>query len=100
MIAKPRWFTRKRPPVPIDVRLTVSFRFGDEPQDRVTVMNDRRVPLVGSIFDSRDAVLRGFSRLLLKAGAMQPRVAAELLPLLKLLPVGSRRRQNEARPKK
>ena len=75
----------RRGKTPIDVRLTVSVRFGDEADDRVTVMNDRRVPLVGSIFDSRDALLRGLSRVLLQAAAAQPRVAAELLPLLRVL---------------
>lgn len=88
MIAKARAKARepRRKAVPIDVRLTVSFRFGDEPADHVTVMNDRRIPLIGSVFDSRDAILRGFSRLVLKASLRRPQVAAELLPVLKLLP--------------
>lgn len=81
----------RRKKTPLDVRLTVAVRFGEEPGDRVTVMNDRRVPLVGSIFDSRDAILRGFSRVLLQAGAAQPKVAAELLPLIKLLRPGRRK---------
>lgn len=88
MIAKARRASRKREPV--DVRLTVAFRFGPEPEDHVTVMNDRSVPMVGTLFDSRDAIVRGFFKLLLKASAQQPKVAAELLPLIKLLKPASR----------
>ena len=70
---------------PLEVDLTLVFRFGDEPGDAVTVIDNRRVPMVGSIFDSRDAILRGFVRTMLKAGMTQPKVLAEVLPALKLL---------------
>ena len=70
---------------PLEVDLTLVFRFGDEPKDAVTVIDNRRVPMVGSIFDSRDAILRGFVRNMLKAGMTQPKVLAEVLPALKLL---------------
>ena len=70
---------------PVDIRLTVAFRFGDQPGEQVTMMDDRHIPFVGSLFESRDKILRGFTRLLIKAGAQQPKVARELLPLLKLL---------------
>lgn len=70
---------------PLDVDLTVTFRFGDEPGDKVTMIDNRRVPLVGNIFDSRDAVVRGFVKLLLKAGLTQPRVLGELVPAFKLI---------------
>ena len=70
---------------PLEVDLTVSFRFGDEPDDKVTVIENRRVPMVGSVFDSRDAMMRGFVKLLLKAGFTQPKVLREILPSLKLI---------------
>lgn len=76
---------RKRAKQPIEVDLTVAFRFGDEPGDKVTVIDNRRVPMVGSVFDSRDAVVRGFVKLLLKAGLTQPRVLSEVLPAVRLL---------------
>ena len=66
--------------------MTMRFNFGDTPEEAVTVMNDRRVPMVGSVFDSRDRILRGFTVLLLRSGMSQPKVAKELLPLLRLLP--------------
>lgn len=70
---------------PLEVDLTLAFRFGDEPKDTVTVINNRRVPMIGSIFDSRDAILRGFVNNMLKAGVTQPKVLAEMVPALKLL---------------
>ncbi len=70
---------------PLEVDLTVAFRFGDEPGDKVTMIDNRRIPLVGSVFDSRDALVRNFVKLLLKAGLTQPRVLGELVPALKMI---------------
>lgn len=70
---------------PLEVDLTLVFRFGDEPKDAVTVIDNRRVPMVGSIFDSRDAILRGFVKNMLKAGLAQPKVLGEVMPALRLL---------------
>lgn len=70
---------------PLDVELTVAFRFGDEPGDKVTVIENRHIPMVGSVFDSRDALMKGFVKLLLKAGLTQPKVLSEVLPAVKLL---------------
>jgi hypothetical protein len=76
---------RKREKTPLDVQLTVSFRFGDEPDDAITVIDDRRIPMVNSVFDSRDAIVRQFTKLLLKTSLTQPKVMRELVPALKLL---------------
>lgn len=70
---------------PLDVELTVVFRLGDEPGDKVTVIENRHVPLVGSVYDSRDVLIKGFVKLLLKAGLTQPKVLSEVLPAVKLL---------------
>lgn len=72
------------------MRMTVRFNFGDAPEEAVTVMDDRRVPMVGSVFESRDRILRGFTNLLIRASVVQPKVARELFPLLRLLPGGRR----------
>ncbi len=76
--------TRRRPQ-PVDVQLTLKMNFGDKPSDAITVIDDRRVPMVGSIFQYRDRIVRGFAMLLVKTGLAQPRVAKELFPVLKLL---------------
>ena len=77
---------------PLEVRMTVRFNFGDAPDEAVTVMDDRRVPMVGSVFESRDRILRGFTSLLLRASMVQPKVAKELFPVLRLLPGGRRKK--------
>jgi hypothetical protein len=72
---------RGRPRQPLEIDLTVKFNFGDRPGDSVTLVDDRRVPLVGSVFENRDRIAREFLRLLLKAGAMQPAVMRRLFGL-------------------
>jgi hypothetical protein len=85
MIAKAQRRAARRVREPLDIKLTLAFRFGDEPGDRVMMMNERSIPLVGTVFESRDRILRAFSKLLFKAAATQPKVAGELIPTLKLL---------------
>ncbi|HVT35827.1 MAG TPA: hypothetical protein VHE37_09595 [Nevskiaceae bacterium] len=65
---------------PVNVELTVRFNFGQQPEDAVTVIDHRRIPMVDSVFRSRDAILRGFVSLLVKAGLKQPAVVRELIP--------------------
>ena len=76
---------RRRAEQPIEVNLSLRFKFGEEPDDAVTVMDNRRVPMVGSLFDSRDRILRGFTMMLVRTGMSQPKVARELFPVLRLL---------------
>lgn len=64
---------------PMEVILTFKMNFGDVPGDATTLIDRRRVPLVGSVFDNRDRIAREFLRLMLKAGARQPRVVRRLL---------------------
>lgn len=63
----------------MDVILTLKINFGGRPADALTLVKERRVPLVGSVFDNRDRIAREFLRLLLKASALQPRVLKTLL---------------------
>ena len=88
MLSRPNRKTkarREKEEEPLEVDLTVRFRFGDEPGDTVTMIDNRRIPLVGNVFDSRDAMVRGFVKLLLKAGLTQPKVLGELVPALKMI---------------
>lgn len=84
MVAKPPRERRRRPE-PLDVRLSLRFKFGDAPGESVQMIDDRRVPLVGSVFESRDRILRAFAMSMLKAGMLQPKVVAELFPAVRLL---------------
>lgn len=75
----------KKPRQPLNVELTVRFNFGDSPEDAVTVVDRRNIPMVDSVFKSREAIVRAFVRLLVKAGLAQPKVMGELLPLARVL---------------
>lgn len=76
---------RRREKEPIDVHLTVRFNFGEQPEDAITVLDDRRVPMVDSVFKSRDRIVRGFVSLLLKSGLRSPAVTREFFPIVRLL---------------
>lgn len=66
---------------PLEVELTVSFRFGEEPGDRVTPIRERKVPMVDSVFKNRDRIIRSFVKLLFKTGLSSPKVVGHLVPL-------------------
>lgn len=76
---------RRRQREPLEVRLSMRVKFGDEPGEAITVMDDRRVPMVDSVFASRDRIVRAFMMMMVRAGAAQPKVARELLPIIRLL---------------
>lgn len=76
---------RRRPREPLDVRLTLKVNFGETADDAVTVMNERRVPMVNSVFEHRDRIIRTFAMTLLRVGMAQPKVVSEVFPAFRLL---------------
>lgn len=80
----PKRAVQKAPPEPLQVDLSLSFRFGDAPEEKVTVLDQQPVPMVGSVFDNRERIMRSFIGHLLKAGLKQPKVMREILPVLKI----------------
>lgn len=82
MIAKGSTRRRREP---LDIQLTVRFNFGAEPSDVITVMDNKTVPLVGSIFEHRDRLVRAFTSLLVKNSLSSPRVIRELFPVFRAL---------------
>lgn len=81
-IPKPR---RRKAAEPLEIKLTLRYRFGEEPDDMVTMMDDRAVPMVDSVFSNRDRILRALATTMLRAGVTQPKVLRELMPVLGLL---------------
>ena len=61
--------SRARSREPLEIDLTVKMNFGDRASEAVTLIDDRRVPLVGSVFENRDRIAREFVKLLVRAGA-------------------------------
>lgn len=70
----------RREKKPLDVRLTMRVRFGAEPDEQVTVVNDRRLRLIGSAFKYRDQAINFVVYQVLRAGVRQPKVYGGLAP--------------------
>lgn len=82
---KPESFKEKRArrqPDPVEMKLTMVVNFGDEPDETVTVFDDRDMKMFGSVLKNRDKILRHFVFNLARAGLMSPKVARELAPSL------------------
>ena len=75
-----RFAARRTRREPLDVQVTLAFRFGEEEGDKVTMLNERSIPMVGNVFQYRDRIARSFALLMLRAGVSQPKVVAEILP--------------------
>ena len=78
IISKALGRARKGGKKPLDVILTLKINLGDQPGDAVTLLEEQRIPLVGSVFENRERIAREFVSLMIKAGA-QPRALRKLL---------------------
>jgi hypothetical protein len=67
---------------PLEVRLTVNLRFGDEPDEQVNLIDDRAIPMVNSVFESRTAIIKGFAKLMTEGVLLQPKLMKKVFPLL------------------
>lgn len=65
---------------PLEVDLTVVVRFGEAEEDRVVLMEERRLAMIGSIFRYRDRIARFLVTGLVRAAMLQPKVARRVLP--------------------
>ncbi len=79
---KPARRRLRQAPEPLQVNLSVAVRFGDEEHDRVVLMDQREIKMVGSIFRYRDKIAKFMVTGLFKAAMLQPKVAAKLFPKL------------------
>lgn len=75
----------RRASTPLEVRLTLRYRFGDQAEDAVTMIDDRAMPMVGGVLNNRERILRALTATMVRAGLSQPKVLRELLPVLGLL---------------
>lgn len=74
---KPR---RKAAPPPLEVTLQVDVRYGAAPEDVVTIVEQRRIPLLGTLFEQRDVLMRGLFKLMMKAAMATPGVLRRRRP--------------------
>lgn len=66
----------QRNPEKLDLRLSFSVRYGDEPDEQVVFMDQREMKMVGSLFQYRDRIMGYLSKALVKVALLQPKIAA------------------------
>lgn len=71
---------RDRRREPLKVELNVVVKTGDDPEDRVTIVDDREVPMVGSVFEYRDRIMRFSVGMIWRVVATSPAVYREVVP--------------------
>lgn len=74
---------RNRKQEPLDLRLSFTVRTGDEPEDVVTIMDERELKMVGSVFQYRDQAARFLAMTLVKVAATNRKVFTQVVPGLK-----------------
>lgn len=65
--------------------MTVIVNTGDAPEDHITLMRDRELKLVGSVFQYRDRIQRFLIHGLLRVATTSPAAYKELVPDLAVL---------------
>lgn len=88
---------RRRAKKPLDIRLTMRVRFGEQPDEQVTVVNNRQLKLVGNAFKYRDQAINFVVYEVLRAGARQPKVYGGLAPAAARMMKGFTRRFGDKR---
>ncbi len=76
---------RKKPREPLDVRLSFTVRTGDEPEDTLTILDEKEIKMVDSVFSYRDKAQRFLALTLVRVAATNRKVMHEIVPALRLL---------------
>lgn len=74
---------QRREPEPVDLRLSFTVRTGDEEDDVITIMDERELKMVGSVFQYRDQAARFLAMTLVKVAATNRKVFRQVVPGLK-----------------
>lgn len=65
---------------PLKVELNVVVRTGEDPEDLVTIIDHREVPMIGSIFTQRDRIMRFSIGMIWRVVAKSPAAYREIVP--------------------
>lgn len=69
----------KRDKEPLEVRLSFTIRTGNRDEDEYRLLRDKRVPMVGSVFQYRDKAARFLALSLMRVAAMNKSVLRSAL---------------------
>lgn len=73
---------RSRRQQPLRIELSLAVNVGDEPEDRVTILNEREIPMVDSVFRYRDRITRFGIGMVWRVVARSPAAYREIVPSL------------------
>lgn len=76
---------RRRKPEPLDVRINFVVRTGEDPEDEMTILDNKEVKMVDSVFKYRDKSARFLALTLVKVAATNKKVMQEIVPALRML---------------
>ncbi len=65
------------------MRMSFTVRTGDEEEDVITIMDERELKMVGSVFQHRDKAARFLAMTLVKVAATNRKVFTQVVPGLK-----------------
>lgn len=65
---------------PLEMRMTVVVRTGENPEDQLTLMNNRKLHMIGSVFEHRVRIQRYIVTSLFKVATRSPRAFKEIAP--------------------
>lgn len=82
---KPKRKSRKKTREPVDLRLSFVVRTGDDPEDSLTVLDEKEIKMVDSVFKYRDKSQRFLALTLVRVAATNKKVMQEIVPALRLL---------------
>ena len=71
---------RRKRREPLAVDLTLVVRAGPEPEDRYVVMENRRIPMVGSVFRYRERIQRFMLTTMVRVATTSPSALREIAP--------------------
>ena len=83
--SKPQRKSRSKTREPLDVRLSFVVRTGDEPEDTLTVLDEKEILMADSVFKYRDKAQRFLALTLVRVAATNKKVMQEIVPALRLL---------------
>lgn len=73
------------PDEPLEIFVSFAVRTGAEPDQHHQILDHQRIPMVGTVFDNRDRIMRYVAMNIIKVAALQTELARSLTPVLRHL---------------
>lgn len=74
---------RIKPDEPLEIFVSFTVRTGKGPEHCHQILDHQRVPMVGTVFDNRDRMMRFLAVNMVKIAALQTEVARSLMPVIR-----------------